>query len=71
MQIVIELDEKFYEWLMTKDDTQEVVYKAVRKGIPLPKEHGDLIDRDELIQKQFIPNLGFDLVDLDNLKPHR
>jgi len=48
MQIVIELDEKFYEWLMTKDDTQEVVYKAVRKGIPLPKGHGDLIDKNEI-----------------------
>jgi len=34
----------------------------------LPKGHGDLIDRDALIQKQFIPNVGFELVDLDDLK---
>lgn len=52
MQIVIEIDEEIYKGLF---DTREItggecawLLSAVQNGTPLPKNHGDLIDRDEL-----------------------
>ena len=77
MKIVIDIEEGRYNWIMSHAsnhpydyaNTTDIVFrKAVESGIVLPKGHGDLIDRDALIQKQFIPNVGFELVDLDNLK---
>lgn len=55
MQLVIEIDEDLYErWINPSSpvwmrDTQ-VVYEALKKSTPLPKGHGDLIDKSELLK---------------------
>lgn len=56
MKIVIDIDEKDYEFInsvksiMKNSDTFQRIatdlFKAVKDGEPLPKGHGDLIDRD-------------------------
>lgn len=68
MQVVINIPDEAYALLKSKPVSDNIAECIIANGVPLPKGHGDLIDRDALIQKQFIPNLGFDLVDLDNLK---
>ena len=48
MEIVIDIDDEVYKRFM--DDyvgCPDIIY-AVRKGIPLPKGHGRLIDADAL-----------------------
>lgn len=52
MQILIDIPNNEYERIV-KDPYYENIYgksicKIIKKGIPLPKKHGDLIDRDEL-----------------------
>ena len=52
MQIVIELDDKTYQRnvdhdLLTVADLNKFIV-AIGRGTPLPKGHGDLIDRDAL-----------------------
>ena len=52
MKLVIEIPEELYNNIkrnqrMTEDDAVKC-YDAIQIGIPLPKGHGDLIDRDEL-----------------------
>lgn len=56
MQIVINIDEKNYEFIksvnsiMKNSDTFQRIatdlFRATQEGTPLPKGHGDLIDRD-------------------------
>ena len=47
MQIVIDIPEETYEYW--KEHKHEyVLAEAIANGTPLPKGHGDLIDRDEL-----------------------
>jgi len=56
MQIVIDIDENVFTRLfdnVTEDyaivnDDLFAIAKSIRKGIPLPKGHGKLIDADEL-----------------------
>lgn len=52
MQIVIDMDENLYTRLFDNGDIDTVdmlkACVAIRKGTPLPKGHGDLIDRREL-----------------------
>lgn len=58
MQIVIDIPEVYYEALretsvMTSGQRSDktlmsVIYDAVGNGTPLPKEHGDLIDRNKI-----------------------
>ena len=55
MQIVIDIDELYYIGILEgiskqPDETvcTHALYEAVKKGKPLPKCHGDLIDRDAL-----------------------
>lgn len=58
MQIVIDIPEAYYEALRKTDamisgqrsgkTLMSVIYNAIANGIPLPKGHGDLIDRTEL-----------------------
>lgn len=54
MQIVIDIDDNLYTRLFDNggDDYDYAVdmATAIRKGTPLPKGHGDLIDRKELIE---------------------
>ena len=52
MQIVIDIDENLYTRLFDNgvdnyDDAVDMA-KAIRKGTPLPKGHGRLIDADKL-----------------------
>ena len=49
MQIVIDIPEDEYK--KTQNDVYVIydkMYSAIKNGIPLPKGHGDLIDRAEL-----------------------
>lgn len=49
MQILIELNELFYDILTRCDESySDKFHKAIRKGTILPNEHGRLIDADEL-----------------------
>lgn len=47
MQIVIDISEVFYEYCKAQEDAIEIQL-AVKKGTPLPKGHGRLIDADEI-----------------------
>lgn len=51
MQIVIEIPDKIYEKVkehyVNPYEVDEIC-QAILDGTPLPKNHGDLIDRDEL-----------------------
>lgn len=54
-EIVIKIDENLYTRLFDNgvdnyDDAVDMA-KAIRKGIILPKGHGDLIDRKELLKQ--------------------
>ena len=53
MQIVIDIDENLYTRLFDNgvdnyDDAVDMA-KVIRKGTPLPKGHGRLIDADKLV----------------------
>lgn len=53
MEIVIDIDDNLYTRLFDNgvdnyDDAVDMA-RAIRKGTPLPKGHGDLIDRNELL----------------------
>ena len=54
MQIVIDIDDNLYTRLFDKGDEYVADMRracvAIRKGTPLPKGHGRLIDADELIE---------------------
>lgn len=60
MKIVIDIDEKDYEFIksvnfiMKNSDTFQRIaadlFRATQDGTPLPRCHGDLIDRDILLQ---------------------
>ena len=56
MKLVIDIDEKIYRDLQNRGLTGmltakecECMNEAIYNGTPLPKGHGDLIDRDELL----------------------
>lgn len=57
MQIVIDIDENLYTRLFDNGDEYVADMRracvAIRKGIPLPKGHGDLIDRDDLLADSY------------------
>lgn len=50
MQIVIEIPEDKYDLvkLSAMSGVGDFLHKAVAKGTPLPKGHGDLIDKNNL-----------------------
>lgn len=58
MQIVIDIDEDLYDHIKnsyilcsgmrTGKSFIAVIFNAIANGTPLPKRHGDLIDRNEL-----------------------
>ena len=55
MQIVIDIDDNFYTRLFDNgvdnyDDAEDMA-KAIRKGTPLPKGHGRVMDVDKIIKK--------------------
>ena len=49
MKLVINIDEKIYESVMNGTYCG-TLYQELKKGTPLPKGHGDLIDRKELLK---------------------
>lgn len=61
MKIVIKIDENVFTRLFdngTEDyaivnDDLFAIAKAIRNGTPLPKGHGDLIDRNELLDESY------------------
>lgn len=64
MKLVIDIQEEQYEWIknlthgITDYRTTEKLYESVRNGIPLPKGHGDLIDRAELMKHEVWGTFG-------------
>lgn len=54
MQIVIDISEREYNKLMSRFIDEHTIFLpyecAIRKGTPLPKGHGRLIDADEAIK---------------------
>lgn len=52
MEIVIKLDDELYNEILSRKYSKTRIEKAVAKGIPLP-EHGDLIDRNELLDESY------------------
>lgn len=63
MQIVIDIPECFYEYCKAQEDAIEIQL-AVKKGTPLPKGHGRLIDADAM-QKYQIDTFGQRLLVID------
>lgn len=57
MQIVIDIDDNLYTRLFDNGDIDAVDMRracvAIRKGTPLPKGHGRLIDADAVLVEPF------------------
>ena len=54
MQIVIEIDEKYYKFikeLVENFDYNYTPWNLIANGTPLPERHGRLIDADALLDK--------------------
>lgn len=50
MQIVIDIDEKIYNDIRSKNEHGKV-FNAVKNGTPLPKNHGRLIDVNDILDR--------------------
>lgn len=50
MQIVIDIPEETYEKCKRIGDMNDTLFEAIRKGIVLPPDHGDLIDAGMVIE---------------------
>ena len=49
MKILIDIDDQKYKWIVENPQAYtDELHDAIRNGTPLPKGHGDLIDRDSL-----------------------
>lgn len=49
MKVLIEIDDKDYADIMSDSERNLNHYeRLIKKGTPLPKGHGDLVDRDAL-----------------------
>lgn len=48
MEIVIKIPDEAYELLKSKPTLDNMAESIIANGTPLPKGHGDLIDRDKL-----------------------
>lgn len=70
MQIVIDIPEEDYERLKEYKKAPfcsltSRTYEAISNGIPLPKGHGDLIDRNDLLTDSYcIDDWGGNEVDI-------
>ena len=53
MQIVIDINEDYYEIIKHNANYNSEIIHAIANGTPLPKGHGDLIDRSEVIKSLF------------------
>lgn len=73
MQVVVEINDKLYKRLFDNgvdnyDDAVDMA-KAIRKGIPLPKGHGRLVDADKTISKICGNSCGCHLEECGNDNP--
>ena len=50
MKLIIDIPKRIYDVIQIRNDMRSELHEAVRNGIPLPKGHGDLIDKDELLK---------------------
>ena len=74
MQIMIDIDEDLYKSIIChrcKSIFQqrcdyEDLKNAIEDGVLLPKGHGDLIDRQELLKSTLCKTFGLRSVDIDN-----
>ena len=77
MQIVIDIPKDIIEGAKSNPNYYptyhfEKIWRAIAKGIPLPKGHGRLIDADELEPRDISPEAwyspmwGFELVDIED-----
>ena len=71
MQIVIEIDDDMYKQIMADDHVYVLddvnillIENAIYNGTPLPKNHGDLIDRNELLDCSYEIDSFYCLYDL-------
>ena len=48
MEVVIKIPDEAYELLKNKPTLDNIAESIIANGTPLPKGHGDLIDRDKL-----------------------
>lgn len=65
MQIVIKISDQKYKWIVNNPQTYtDELHEAIRNGTPLPKNHGDLIDRNELLDCSYEIDSMFCLYDL-------
>lgn len=69
MKIVIDIEEGRYNWIMSHASNHPGDYinadslvfrKAVESGIPVPKGHGDLIDRSVVVNELNEQQVEFD-----------
>lgn len=64
MQIVIDIDEDYYELIKhdVKNGMDYLPCKLIANGIPLPRQHGRLIDADRLKSMYSINQANFNTV---------
>ena len=57
MKMVIEIDEEDWKDIndihFIREDLKFKIGKVIMKGTPLPEHHGDLIDRNELLDESY------------------
>lgn len=65
VQVVVSLSKEMFEKIRQFDGKHDVLinredlYEAIKNSTPLPKNHGDLKDTDEIIEKiRRLPNGG-------------
>ena len=72
MQIVIDISEEDMQYISTYGQCDAMkLMCAIANGTPLPKGHGDLIDRKELLENKYeIDTMccEYDVVDVDDIK---
>lgn len=82
MQIVINITNELYVRLMEMGDmdcgtfNESVLVEVIKNGIPLPKGHGDLIDRNDLLEftdvtkSAYVPVVGrYQIITADTIIP--
>ena len=67
MQIVIDMPDKMYQKILKNEYDYGIMNVIIQNGTPLPKNHGDLIDRSKLLKKSYEAELlngdGIEVVD--------
>lgn len=66
MQIVIDIPEDLYEECTRLGDSSDILFEAIRKGKILPKEHGSLIDVDEVVKEICIDHKANSIYELSD-----